>query len=137
MTNTVLKKLRALALLFLFPGLAGLLASASLDTFYFQNSPQMADMPTGHILPHEIHGLTVYLTPDQDHKLRLWEYGSVGIFLVGMLLGVVYLERWAAMRAPMDSDYAYRSERPAMTEAVKSQPPTRPRPWDAPHARGR
>jgi hypothetical protein len=41
----------------------------------------------------------VYQTPEEDRRLNLMEYSSVGIFLVGLGLSIVYLERWGRARS--------------------------------------
>jgi hypothetical protein len=47
----------------------------------------------------------IYQTPKEDEQLSIMEYGSVGVFLVGLVLGVVYLEKWSSVRqSDMDSD---------------------------------
>ena len=32
--------------------------------------------------------------------LSTWEYTSVGVFLVGLVLSAVYLEKWGSMQVP-------------------------------------
>jgi hypothetical protein len=49
--------------------------------------------------PRNISGVVVYQTVEEDRSLTLTEYSSVGIFLVGLGLGLVYLEKWSAARA--------------------------------------
>ena len=50
------------------------------------------------IVPREIHGIVVYQTAEEERKLNLIEYSSVGVFLVGLGLGLVYLEKWGSMQ---------------------------------------
>ena len=58
-------------------------------------------MPEEHrIVPRGIHSITVYQTPVENRDLNLIEYSSVGVFLVGLALGVVYLEKWGSMQSP-------------------------------------
>jgi hypothetical protein len=50
-------------------------------------------------VPRNIHGLVVYQTAAEDRKLDLMEYSSVGVFVVGLAVGLVFLERWGARQA--------------------------------------
>jgi hypothetical protein len=50
-------------------------------------------------VPRNIHGTVVYQTAKEDRELNLMEYSSVGVFLVGLGLGLVYLEKWGARQA--------------------------------------
>jgi len=92
-----LATLKFFALLFLLPGLAGLVTSAWVSTHYLESMPRV--VIENRIVPREIHGIVVYQTREEDKKLSLLEYSSVGIFVVGFLLGMVYLERWGAAQA--------------------------------------
>ena len=56
----------------------------------------MAGAGGNRIVPRGIHGTTVYQTPAENRELNLIEYSSVGVFLVGLALGVVYLENGEA-----------------------------------------
>ena len=38
----------------------------------------------------------IYQTEQEDRKLSRIEYSSVGVFVIGVVLGVVYLEKWGA-----------------------------------------
>jgi hypothetical protein len=38
--------------------------------------------------------MAVYQTPDEDRKLSLIEDTSVGVFVLGLGLGLFYLEEW-------------------------------------------
>jgi hypothetical protein len=49
--------------------------------------------------PRGIHGAVVYQTVEEDRRLSLIEDSSVGIFLLGLGLGLVYLEKWSSARA--------------------------------------
>jgi len=51
------------------------------------------------LVPREIHGIIVYQTKEEDRKLSTIEYSSVGVFAVGLILGLVYLEKWGAAQA--------------------------------------
>ena len=47
---------------------------------------------------------TVYQTVNEDRLLNTWEFTSVGVFLVGLVLSVVYLEKWGAMQVSADEE---------------------------------
>ena len=94
-----LSTLRSVSLLFLLPGLAGLVLSAVISTHYMDTLPQGADPEQGRIVPRNINGSVVYQTQDEDLRLTLLEYSSVGIFVIGLSLGLVYLEKWGGYRA--------------------------------------
>jgi hypothetical protein len=47
----------------------------------------------------------IYQTVKEDQRLSIMEYTSVSVFLVGLILGIVYLEKWSSTRqAEMESD---------------------------------
>jgi hypothetical protein len=91
-----LATLKFFALLFLLPGLDGLIVSAMISTRDLETMPRMPMPEQSRIVPRLIHGVTVYQTPQEDHNLNYMEYSSVGIFSVGLILGLVYLEKWGA-----------------------------------------
>ncbi len=94
-----LATLRFFALLFILPGLAGLIVSAMISTHYLETLPRDATPAEGRTVPREIHGIVVYQTEQEDRKLSKIEYSSVGVFVIGVVLGVVYLEKWGATQA--------------------------------------
>jgi len=87
------------ALLFLLPGLAGLIVSAMISTHYLDTMPRWPAPEVNRVVPRGIHGTTVYQTPAEDRELNLIEFSSVGVFLVGLALGVIYLEQWGALQS--------------------------------------
>ena len=93
-----LATLKALALLFLLPGLGGLIVSAMISTYYLETMPRWPVPEEGRIVVRGIHGVAIYQTPEEDRQLTLIEYSSVGIFLTGLALGVVYLEKWGSVQ---------------------------------------
>ena len=99
-----LATLKFFALLLLLPGLAGLVLSAVISTHYLDTMPRLPVMEDGRDVPREIHGTTVYQTPAESQKLNLIEYSSVGVFLIGLVLGIVYLEQWGSMQAHADDE---------------------------------
>jgi len=100
-------------LLFLLPGLAGLIISAIISTHYLDTMPRSPVPEQQQTVPRGIHGVTVYQTVAEDRRLNVIEYTSVGVFLVGLTLGLVYLEKWGSMQVPeSDGDGAELAENP-------------------------
>ncbi len=99
MKSAQLAALRFFALLFLLPGLGGLIVSAMISTHYLDAMPRGPVLEDGRIVPREIHGIVVYQTPAEDRKLNLIEYSSVGIFVFGLGLGLIYLEKWGSLQS--------------------------------------
>ncbi len=98
MKKSQLATLKFFALLFLLPGLAGLIVSAMISTHYLEVMPRGPVLVEERIVPREIHGIVVYQTADENRKLNLIEYSSVAVFLVGLGLGLVYLEKWGSLQ---------------------------------------
>jgi hypothetical protein len=98
MKTAQMAALRFFALLFILPGLAGLIVSAMISTHYLDVMPRGPVLTEGRVVPRDIHGIVVYQTPDEDRRLNLIEYSSVGVFVIGLGLGLVYLEKWGAMQ---------------------------------------
>ena len=99
MKRAQLAALRFFALLFILPGLAGLIISAMISTHYLEVMPRGPVLVEGRIVPREIHGIVVYQTEDENHRLNLIEYSSVGVFVLGLGLGLVYLEKWGSLQS--------------------------------------
>lgn len=95
---TKLAILKFFALLFLLPGLGGLVFSAMVSTDYLENLPKSPTPAEYRIVPRNVHGIVVYQTEQEDTRLSVMEYSSVAVFLVGLLLGIVYLEKWSSAR---------------------------------------
>ena len=107
MKRNNLQVLKFFALLFLLPGLAGLVFSAMVSTDYLENLPKSPAPLEARMTPRNVHGILVYQTIAEDKRLSIMEDSSVAVFLVGLLLGVVYLEKWSSARQHdtiMDSD---------------------------------
>src|SRR5579859_3448878 len=100
MKYTKLAILKFFALLFLLPGLGGLVFSAMVSTDYLENLPKSPAPAEMRMTPRNIHGIVVYQTAEEDRRLSIMEYSSVSIFLVGLVLGIVYLEKWSSARRP-------------------------------------
>jgi len=99
-----LATLRFISLLFLLPGLAGLILSAMVSTHYRDTLPRMPAPEELRMTPRNIDGTVVYQTAEEDSRLSVMEYSSVGVFLVGLSLGLVYLEKWGGFRAKEAED---------------------------------
>ena len=84
-----LATLKFFALLFLLPGMAGLIVSAMISNHYVDTMPKTAVPEQDRMVPRLIHGVTVYQTPQEDRSLNLVEYSSVGVFSIGLVLGLV------------------------------------------------
>lgn len=94
-----LATLRLFALSFLLFGLAGLILSAMISTYYLDSKPKVPVPQESRMTPRNIHGTVIYQTASEDRKLSVIEYSSVGVFLVGLGLGVIYLEKWGSARS--------------------------------------
>ena len=112
MKTARLGTLKFFALLFLLPGLAGLIISAMISTHYLDTMPRWPVPEDHRMVPRGIHGITVYQTPAENHRLNLVEYSSVGIFLVGLALGVVYLEKWGSLQTRDEDEEAELAQHP-------------------------
>jgi hypothetical protein len=105
MNRVSLTMLKFFALLFLLPGLGGLVFSAMVSTDYLENLPRTPAPNEQRMTPRNVHGTVIYQTVQEDQRLSAMEYTSVSIFLVGLLLGVVYLEKWSsAHQFEMETD---------------------------------
>jgi hypothetical protein len=96
MKTAHLATLKLFALLFILPGLAGLIISAMISTHYLDTMPRVAVLEQSRTVPRNIHGTVVYQTEKENFQLNEIEYGSVAVFLIGLTLGLVYLEKWGA-----------------------------------------
>jgi hypothetical protein len=99
MTTARLAMLKFFALLFILPGLGGLIVSAMISTHYLDTMPRFPDPDELRTVPRNIHGMVIYQTEQEDEKLNRIEYSSVGVFTIGLALGLTYLEKWGARQA--------------------------------------
>jgi hypothetical protein len=99
-----LAALKFFALLFIVPGLSGLIVSAMISTHYLDAMPRGPVQVEGRVVPREIHGIIVYQTPEENRKLNMIEYSSVGVFVIGLGLGLVYLEKWGSVQGRWEED---------------------------------
>jgi hypothetical protein len=93
MKTAKLAWLKFFAWLLLLPGLAGLIVSAIISTHDLDTMPRVPALEQHRIIPFGIHGTTVYQTPAENKQFNLVESSSVGVFVVGFALGLVYLEK--------------------------------------------
>jgi hypothetical protein len=96
MKTAQLGTLKAISLVLILPGLAGLIAAAMLSVHYLDTMPRWPSPEEMRTIPRSIHGVVVYQTATEDRDLNRMEYSSVGVFVIGLALGLVYLERWGA-----------------------------------------
>ncbi|WP_263356349.1 hypothetical protein [Acidicapsa ligni] len=105
MKRANLAVLKFFALLFLLPGLGGLIFSAMVSTDYLETLPKSPAPNELRMTPRNVHGIIIYQTAQEDTRLTIMEYSSVSVFLVGLLMGIVYLEKWSSTRQfDMDRD---------------------------------
>lgn len=96
--------LRFFALLFLLPGLAGVIISGWVSTTYFASLPRTPIPAESRIFPRSINGVVVYETETEDRSLTLLEDCSIAVFLVGLGLGVVHLHKWGMAEVLLGND---------------------------------
>ena len=65
------------------------------------------------IVPRGIHGITIYQTPKENRNLNVIEYISVGIFVTGFVIGVIYLEKWGSMQSRAGEEESDLAENPS------------------------
>jgi hypothetical protein len=99
MNRRQLRLLRFFALLFLLPGLGGLVFSAMVSTQYLETLPRLPVPEEMRMVPRNIHGIVVYQTDEEDRRLTMLEDVSVGIFVIGLGMGLVYLRKWGIAQA--------------------------------------
>jgi len=101
MKTKQLARLKVIALTLMLPGLAGLIVSAMISGHYLDTMPRWPSPQELRIVPRNIHGIVVYQTAAEDRRLNIVEYSSVGVFLAGLGLGLLYLEKWGARQASL------------------------------------
>jgi len=99
MKTAQLATLRFFSLLFLLPGLAGLVISAMVSTNYMDTLPKSPAPEELRTTPRNINGYVVYQTVEEDQRLTFLEYTSMGVFVIGLGLGLVYFEKWGNYRS--------------------------------------
>lgn len=104
MRNTQIPRLKSFALAFILPGLAGLMLASTISTYYMNALPKFPDPQSLHMIPRNVDGYTVYQTENEDRMLSLVENGSGGLFLIGLVMGLVYMQKWGITRAIQHED---------------------------------
>jgi hypothetical protein len=99
MKRSRLAALKGIALILMLPGLAGLIVSAMISAHYLDRMPRWPSPSELRTVPRNIHGTVVYQTAAENLRLNVIEFSSVGVFLVGLGLGLVYLEKWGVHQA--------------------------------------
>ena len=94
-----LRTLKSIALALILPGLAGLITSAMFSVHYLDTMPRWPSPEELRTVPRNIHGIVVYQTAAENRKLNLMEYSSIGVFIAGLGLGLLYLEKWSERQA--------------------------------------
>jgi hypothetical protein len=103
MENDHVEKLRFFSLMFLVPGLIGLMVSATLSGYYMNKLPRYPDPENLRMTPRNINGYTVYQTDNENRTLDRTEYGSMGMFLIGLAMALVHFQKSGLARA-IESD---------------------------------
>jgi len=99
-----LSTLKFFSLLFLLPGIAGLIFSAMVSTQYASTLPQAPVPEDRRMTPRNIHGTVVFQTDQEDLRLTVYEDASLFVFCVGMALGLIYLEKWGSRQLQTAED---------------------------------
>jgi hypothetical protein len=99
MKTAQLATLRFISLLFLLPGLAGMVISTMVSMHYMDTLPKSPAPEELRTTPRNINGYVVFQTAEEDQRLTFLEYTSVGAFAIGLGLGLVYLEKWGSYRS--------------------------------------
>jgi len=99
MKDAKLPALRFFALLLMLPGLTGLIVSAMISAHYLDTMPRMPVPAEMRLTPRNVHGIVIYQTEQEDRRLDVIEYSSVGVFVTGLGFGLVYLRKWGLSNA--------------------------------------
>lgn len=88
--SSALRCLRMISLLLLLAGIGGYIVSTVLVEQARATMPQGMVLAQGRMIPRDIHGTTVYLTREENHRLNLFEYASLTTLLAGAALGLLF-----------------------------------------------
>jgi hypothetical protein len=94
-----LTKLKLFSFCCLLPGLFGLTLATSVSTHYMNTLPKFPDPVNQRMVPRNISGYVIYQTDEEARRLDLVEYTSVGLFSLGLITGLIYLQKWGIARA--------------------------------------
>jgi len=75
-------------------GLTGIIVTAALWAQQLHTLPRAVDKPGGRLYPRNIHGIVVYQTQTEYHRLEAIQYASVGVFSVSFLMSIYYKNKW-------------------------------------------
>ena len=89
MKTAQLATLRFISLLFLLPGLAGMVISTMVSMHYMDTLPKSPAPEELRTTPRNINGYVVFQTAEEDQRLTFLEYTSVGAFAIGLGLGLL------------------------------------------------
>ena len=101
-----LATLRFCTLLFLLPGLCGLILSAVISTHYLDTLPRWPTPEELRMTPRSVHGIVIYLTEQEDSRLTIIERSSTFSLILGMSFGFFYMEKWGSKQTPDASEEA-------------------------------
>ena len=104
MSRTNLQALKFATLLLLLPGVAGLVIAAMISMHEGDTLPRSAAPAELRMTPRSIGGVTVYQTEEEDRRLSLIEYSSLGMSVLGLGLGSIYLEKKEDILAGMPEE---------------------------------
>lgn len=107
-----LRSIRRMTLLFVLPGLIGLLISAGMSTWYLEELPRVPVPAEMRMTPRSVEGFVVYETPEEHRTFTAIEHASTAFFVVGIGLGLVYLRRWGVAYALSAKDDEYAQDAP-------------------------
>jgi hypothetical protein len=99
MENNRVAQLKFFSLMFLVPGLIGLMISATLSGSYMNKLPRFPDPQNLRMIPRNINGYTVYQTDGENRTLDRTEFGSVSMLLIGLAMALVHFQKWGLARA--------------------------------------
>jgi hypothetical protein len=98
------ESLRFFALLFLLPGLAGVIYAGWVSARYFATLPRMPIPEQSRIFPRSINGTVVYQTQEEDRRLTLLEESAIAFLAIGLSLAIIHLRRWGIQEVLMGGD---------------------------------
>jgi hypothetical protein len=93
MKNPQIMALKQFSLLLLLFGVVGFALSTIVSGQYLETLPKNPVQEELRTVPRNIHGVVVYQTIEENRKLTLIDGGSVIGILLGLGLGMVYLEK--------------------------------------------
>jgi hypothetical protein len=104
MSSGGLAALKAFASTLILPGVAGLIYSAVLSGYYLDAMPQLPVPQQQRTFPRSIHGIVVYQTAAEDRKMSLIEYSSFGAFALGLVLGLLHMEKAGSQTSEFEEE---------------------------------